>query len=170
MSFWNQEIFDEAEKGGSDFSPVPDGMYEVTLVDAEIKETKAKDGHYLNLRFDITSGDCANRVIFTTINVNNKNPKATGIGLGQLKQLAAATGKTDWYESLKSCTSWADAEARLNTLHNTMCNIPVMAKVVVKRDEKYGDKNDIKAFSRAQSAAPAAAFTQAATKKTSPFD
>lgn len=172
MSFWNSDIFEEAEKGASsDFSPLPNGDYEMVLVDSSIKATKAQDGHYMNLRFDVSNGQNAGRVIFIIVNVNNKNPKATGIGLGQLKNLVTAAGKERWYEQLKTCNSWEDAEAHLNTLHSTIANIPVIGKVTVKRDETYGDKNDIKSFSKAQSVAPAAAFQKAsAGKKSSPFD
>lgn len=172
MSFWNSEIFEEAEKGPSgDFQPLPADNYEIVLVDADIKSTKAGDGNYMNLRFDVCNGPYAGRVIFVIVNVNNKNPKATGIGLGQLKNLVTAVGKEDWYDKLKTCSSWQDAEAHLNTLHSTIANIPVMGKVSVKRDEKYGDKNDIKSFSKAQSVAPAAAFRKAAaSQKLSPFD
>lgn len=146
MAFWSDEIVKEAEEKTSGFDVLPEGAYRVILIDAEVKETKA-GGHYLNAKFEL-SGNASydGRILFAKFNVDNANATAVSIGLGQLKELATAAGKLTWYEALKTAESWDEAAQKLNTIFDAIGNIPVEVKVVVKKDEKYGDQNDIKRF------------------------
>lgn len=168
MSYWSKEVFDTAEESApvSEYAVLPEGEYHVQLVDCELKETKAGTGHYLNCRFDVCKGDATGRVLWMAINVNNPNPRATGIGIGQLRDLSYAAKKEVWYEKLKSCQTWVDAEQHLNSLFNTVANIPVKAKVKVEKSDKYGDKNIIKGFKVADTIVPGVGKSP---KKESPF-
>lgn len=167
MSYWSKEVFETAEdtaKPTNDFQVLPEGEYHVQLVDCEIKETKAGTGHYLNCRFDVCRGEATGRVLWMTINVNNPNPRATGIGIGQLRELTHSVGKDVWYEHLKACQSWTDAEQHLNSLHGAVANLCTKAKVKVEKSDKYGDKNIIKGFKPADTIVPGVG-----KKKASPF-
>lgn len=74
------------------FDPVPPGWYNVIVDETEMKPTKLNDGAYLKVRYSILDGQFANRKIYTMINLQNKNPQATEIGLKQLSALAHAVG------------------------------------------------------------------------------
>lgn len=166
MSYWSKDVFDKAEEATttSEYAPLPEGEYCVSLVDCEIKKTKAGTGHYLNCRFDVTRNEHIGRVLWMAINVDNPSPVATGIGIGQLKELAYACGKEAWYEQLKACQTWSDAESHLNTLHNTIVNIELISKVKVHKDDKYGVSNIIKGFKKANMSP-----SIGASKKKDPF-
>jgi hypothetical protein len=70
-----------------DYSPVPDGWYDARIMGAEIKVTKAGNGRYIAIRYDIIGGDYSGRVIFGNITINNKSAAAEGIGRKQLSQM-----------------------------------------------------------------------------------
>lgn len=74
------------------FDPVPPGWYNVAVDETEMKPTKDGSGSYLKVRYSILDGQFANRKIYTMINLQNKNPQATEIGLKQLSALAHAVG------------------------------------------------------------------------------
>jgi hypothetical protein len=74
------------------FDPVPPGWYNVMVDESEMKPTKDGSGSYLKVRYNILDGQFANRKIYTMINLQNKNPQATEIGLKQLSALAHAVG------------------------------------------------------------------------------
>lgn len=76
-----------------DFTPLPAGDYLCSIVESEMKETKAGNGEYLNLRMDVLKGDYKGRVLFQKLNLKNQNPKAVEIAQQQLAQICHAAGK-----------------------------------------------------------------------------
>lgn len=145
MSFWDSEIFNEAESKKS-FETLPAGKYEGVLVDAETKQTKNGMGFYLDCQIEITGPTHKGSKVFPKINVHNANHKAVAIGMGQLHQLAMAGGAVEWWEQCKKATSLDSALKHLNTLHGAMAQKPFGLTLTVKVDEKYGDSNEVRSY------------------------
>lgn len=170
MSFWNDEVIKEAEEKTGGFDALPEGNYRVLLTNAEVKETRA-GGHYLNAKFELHgNANFDGRILFAKFNVDNANATAVSIGLGQLKEFATAANVPTWYEDLKTATDWASAEAKLNKAFDALGNIPVEVKVVIKKDEKYGDQNDIKRFKAVEGATAAPAPSAKGGAKKAPWE
>lgn len=79
-------------ESSNNYEPVPAGWYNATVTEAGVKETRAGDGKYIKLRFDITGPTNEGRVVFTNLNIRNKNEVAQNIGVEQLGQLMRAVG------------------------------------------------------------------------------
>lgn len=109
---------------------VPAGWYEVMIDESEMKPTKDGSGVFLQLRFNVISGQYANRKIFTRINLRNANPVAQEIAYKQLSAICHAVGILQVADS--------------SQLHG----IPLKVKVKVRKDTsgQYEDQNDITAF------------------------
>lgn len=167
MGFWDDAVIKDAE-AGSGFDPVPEGIYRVLLTDSEVKATKS-GGHYLNAKFELHGNpEFDGRVLFHKFNWDNSNAQAVSIGLGQIKDLAIAAGQVEYYERLKEAADRAEATELLNGMFDSIGNVPVEVKVVVKQDDKYGPQNDIKRF-KSVSGAAAAPVAKAAAKGKRPF-
>jgi len=126
---------DELPVAEYDNSPVPEGDYTAVINSAEIKTTKAGNGQYINVRFDITGDKHAGRVVFGKFNIRNANPKAEEIGRQQLGELARAVG-------LKTITD-------TDQLVGGQCQI----KLVIRQSEGYGAQNEIKRYKAIEGAA-----------------
>lgn len=84
---------DLPEDTGGDYTPLPAGEYSAIIIECELKETKAQDGHYLSFKYQIADGEYEGRYVFDIMNIKNKSDKATQIGLTQLNNLNKAIGK-----------------------------------------------------------------------------
>jgi len=129
----------EMPEGTKDFEPVPAGMYTATIGGAEIKDTNAGDGQYISMRLDITGPSHEGRVVFTNLNIRNKNPKAEEIARQQLGEIMRATG--------------------LATLTDTdqLIGGALQIKVAVRAaTEQYAASNDVKGFKAIDGSAPPA--------------
>lgn len=122
----------EAAPEADDFSPIPPGWYDAEIVDIEERDTRAGDGCYLNVRFDVTGPTNAGRVIFEMYTMENPSPKAVRAGHAKFRQLHEACGLPHITDT--------------DQLVGRSCAI----KVKIERNEQYGDKNRVQA-SRAQS-------------------
>lgn len=71
---------------------LPAGWYTAIITDAEVKDTKAGNGQYIKIRYDITGPSCQGRVVFGNLNIKNPNPKAEEIGRQQLGDIMRALG------------------------------------------------------------------------------
>ena len=122
--------FDVNELPVSDnnYDPIPEGWYNVRIVSAEIKATKSGTGQYISIRYDIIGPSHQGRQVFGTLNIKNDSQKAEEIGRQQLGSLMRAIGL-----------------ARV-TDTDQLINNELQVKLAIKRDEQYGDKNEIKAF------------------------
>jgi hypothetical protein len=116
------------ETQDSDFAPIPEGEYTMEVKAAEIKPTKAGDGEYINIQTVVLGPSFAGRVVFTIVNIKNKNETAEAIGLRQLKELRTACGIAvlrDTDELLGRC---------------------FIGKVKIQKSSEYGDKNTVTSF------------------------
>jgi hypothetical protein len=147
MAFLN-EAFDvnELPQGNTgNFEPLPAGWYTVTISQAELKSTKAGNGQYIKLRYDVTGPTHQGRVVFGNLNIKNPNPKSEEIGRQQLGDIMRAIG-------LAKVT---DTDQLIGG------NLSI--KLDVKQDAQYGASNEVKGFkSVSGSAAPVAVSTFAA--------
>ena len=69
------------------WEPLVPGWYNAFIEKEEIKETRARDGHLLNLWFSIIDGPYKNRKVFTNINLANPSAKCVAIGKADLTAL-----------------------------------------------------------------------------------
>jgi hypothetical protein len=152
------ETFDVNElpqgKAGN-FEPLPAGWYTSTITQGEVKKTKAGNGEYIKLRFDITGPTHQGRVVFGNLNIKNANPKAEEIGRQQLGEIMRAIG----------LAKVADTDQLIGG--------QISIKLTIKDDAQYGASNEIKGFnSLTGSAAPsipsAPASAPAASGKAAP--
>jgi hypothetical protein len=155
-----EESFDvnELPQGNSNYDPLPAGWYTATITQAELKDTKAGNGQYIKLRYDITGPSHQGRVVFGNLNIKNPNPKAEEIGRQQLGEIMRAIGLAKVTDT------------------DQLIGGQISIKLEVKNDAQYGASNEVKAFkSVSGSAAPAAspaspaAAAPAATKAAPPW-
>lgn len=137
----------EQVKPQDDFTPIPAGDYIAQITESEIKATKSGTGQMLTLRWQVLDGQFKGRLVFDRINIINQNPTAQQIGQSQLSSICRAVGVMQLADSVQ--------------LHNR----PAIISVKVRKDETYGDGNEVKAYKPANGVAPAmpaAAATPAA--------
>jgi len=93
MAFLDEEFsVDSLPVGNNNFEPLPEGWYNATITGAEIKATKAGDGKYIALKYNITGPSHQGRVIFGNLNIKNASTKAEEIGRQQLGEIMRAIG------------------------------------------------------------------------------
>ena len=141
MAFLNEEFnVNELPQGNGNFEPLPAGWYTATISQSELKDTKAGNGQYIKLRYDITGPTHQGRVVFGNLNIKNANPKAEEIGRQQLGDIMRAIGLAKVTDT------------------DQLIGGQIGIKLEVKQDEQYGASNEVKGFkSLSGSAAPAAA-------------
>ena len=143
-------VSDMPESSG-DFEPIPAGMYTATIGGAEVKTTNAGDGQYISLRLDITGPSHEGRVVFTNLNIRNKNPKAEEIARQQLGDIMRATG--------------------LATVEDTdqLIGGALQIKVAVNAaTDQYAAGNDVKGFKAIEGGAPMPSNNGASAGGTAP--
>ncbi len=110
------------------FDPIPAGWYIAMAVEAEIKETKAMNGFYLSLQFEVLDGEYKGRKVFTNINLSNPSDAAVEIGQRALSGLGRAINVLNITDS------------------SQVINVPLQVKVKVKSDAQYGPSNEIQGY------------------------
>jgi hypothetical protein len=124
----NQFNAGESEKMGN-FSAIPAGVYIAQITKSEMKETKNKDGHYLQLQFQVLGGDHAGRMLFERLNLQNKNPVTVEIASKALATIC----------EICNVDLLDDSEQ----LHG----IPMSIRVTVKdATSQYSEQNEIKGY------------------------
>jgi hypothetical protein len=110
-----------------DFEALPPARYEVVMTESEWVDTKANDGKYLKLTFQVITGPYKDRNLWANLNLMNKSDKAVQIAKGQLSSICRAV--------------------KIHTPKDTteLHNLPLVVRVEQRKD---GDKtyNDIKGF------------------------
>jgi hypothetical protein len=150
MSFLEHTFdVDQLPQGTGGFDVVPPGWYSAKIGGAELKDTKAGNGQYISVRYDITGPSHQGRVVFGNLNIKNPNTKAEEIGRQQLGELMRAIG----------LAKLSDTDQLIGS--------DLQVKIAVREDEKYGANNDVKGFKSVPGGAPAIAATQMATTATS---
>jgi hypothetical protein len=133
-------FYDEsAEESSSNFDPVPAGTYIAQVEKAEVLPTKA-GGERINIQFRIADGQHSNRVVFSNINTRNSSEAAQRIGQGQLKQFMRATNTL--------------GATNADVFAGKYCKI----NVKIRKDDNYGDSNEVTAYEAIQNAPAAPAF------------
>lgn len=74
------------------YGVIPPGKYAAVINNTDIKATKAGDGQYLEIEFQIIDGDYAGRRVWERLNINNPNKKAEDIARERLAGLCQALG------------------------------------------------------------------------------
>ena len=83
---------EDVEPLGS-FEPLPIGEYTVVISASEMKETKNKEGQYLQLVYDVVDdGEYRGRKVFDRLNLVNKNATAQEIAQRALSSICRAVG------------------------------------------------------------------------------
>jgi hypothetical protein len=77
-----------------DFDVLPPGKYPVMIEKAEVKETKKRNGNYIELQMVVLDGPCKGRKIWDRMNIVNENAKAVEIAMRCLSALGRALGLT----------------------------------------------------------------------------
>ena len=108
------------------FEPLPDGDYRVLIMDSDWHTTKAGNGQYLKLQFEVLDGACKGRYLWLNLNLKNQSEKAVQIAQAELSAICRAVGVTKPKDS--------------TDLHNK----PLVVKV--GRDKKDPEQNRIKEF------------------------
>lgn len=72
------------------FEPIPAGEYVVMITDSAMMPTRAQDGEYLKLTFKVLEGPYAGRLIWSNLNLVNKNEKAVEIANKELSGICHA--------------------------------------------------------------------------------
>jgi hypothetical protein len=153
MAFLNEEFnVNELPQGNGNFEPLPAGWYTATISQSELKATKAGNGQYIKLRYDITGPSHQGRVVFGNLNIKNANLKAEEIGRQQLGDIMRAIGLAKVTDT------------------DQLIGGQIAIKLEVKEDAQYGASNEVKEGfkSLSGSAAPAAAVIPAKTAAPAP--
>jgi len=72
--------------------PVPAGVYVATVVASEMKPTKSGSGVFLELIFEIISGEYQGRKLCSRLNLQHQNSKVVEIARGDLSAICRAVG------------------------------------------------------------------------------
>jgi len=114
------------------FEPLPEGLYLVTVQEAELKDTKDNTGKYVKIKLEVTGAEAQNgRVLFHNFNTHNKSEMAQKIGREQLKSFLVASG----FRTPDKLTSPKELEG-----------LSAMAMVKIRKDEGYESQNVVTYF------------------------
>lgn len=131
MASLNINLSDLPESQGYDL--IPDGWYRAKIKGAELKATKANDGQYIAVQYQIESG----RVVFGNLNIKNRNPEAERIGLQQLGEVMGAIGLPKIQDT------------------DQLIGSDLMIKIgTSKKQEGYEQRNEVKGFKAIEGGAP----------------
>lgn len=89
----------ENNEGLTDFTAFPADKYPVILTKSEYKETKAKNGHFLQMIMKVIAGKYKGRLIYENLNLDNPNPVAVEIANKALNSICKACGKVGVQDS-----------------------------------------------------------------------
>lgn len=114
----------------ADFDPIPAGKYVAVITGSEMKPTKAGNGSFLELTFQVVEGEFKGRLLWARLNLDNPNPLAVKIARGELSAMCRAVGIM---EPKDSCE-----------LHN----LPLVITVKQKTDADGEVRNEIKGYAK----------------------
>jgi hypothetical protein len=75
-----------------DFDAIPAGEYLAAIVGSQMKVTKAGDGRYLELDFQILEGEYKGRHMWSRLNLEHSNPVAVQMAQMELAAVCEAVG------------------------------------------------------------------------------
>lgn len=121
--------------------PIPPGEYVMQITDSEMKDTKNRDGQYLQLALEVTEGEYRGRKVFDRLNLSNPNQTAVEIAHKTLSSICHALGIMKVRDS--------------NQLHYKR----MLVRVDVERRDGYAASNVVKAYKASDGHAQAAGST-----------
>jgi hypothetical protein len=74
------------------YEPIPAGQYMAVISASEMKPTKAGNGQYLLLTFEVIEGPYAKRLLWARLNLDNPNSTAVQIAQAELSAICRAVG------------------------------------------------------------------------------
>ena len=80
------------EETSESYDALPAGSYTAIIRAGEERSTKAGDGEYLSLEFEVVGPTHAGRKVWTNLNLKNPNPKAVAIARKDLAAICLAVG------------------------------------------------------------------------------
>jgi hypothetical protein len=127
---------------------IPAGTYVARISESSYEAMKSGNGHAVKLTLDIIDGPFKNRKLWTQLNVKHINEVAQKIGQQQLSAICHAVGVMNMQDTQQ--------------LHNK----PLKVRVKIRKDDQYGDKNEVSGYeaigqASAGSAMPSAPAAQA---------
>jgi hypothetical protein len=128
----------------TEYEALPAGKYLAIISASEMKPTKARNGSFLELTFEVIEGEFKGRKLWARLNLDHPNPLTVQIARAELSALCRAVGVM---EPKDSCE-----------LHH----LPLVVTVKQKTDSGGEVRNEIKGFAKreaAQAAKPAQAQT-----------
>ncbi len=151
MAFLN-ETFDvnELPQGNGNFDPLPPGWYHANITGAELKSTKAGNGQYIAVRYDITGPTHQGRVVFGNLNIKNPNPKAEEIGRQQLGEIMRAIGLAKVTDT------------------DQLIGGSLQIKLEIRQQEGYEPSNDVKGYKATSGSVPTFAAPAASPAASAP--
>ena len=63
-----------------EFQPLPEGKYEAVISDSDVKSTRNGSGRYVQLEFEVVSGEHKGRRVWGRYNIENPSADAVRIG------------------------------------------------------------------------------------------
>lgn len=105
---------------------LPAGEYIVQAIEASYEPNSKNTGKILKITYEVLDGHFKGRKIFENLNLENPNKQAEEISRRSLNSLCLAIG-------LKELQS-----------PSQILRTPLTVKLNFKKDEKYGDRNEIK--------------------------
>lgn len=136
-----------------EFEAIPAGKYLAAIVESGYKLTKAGNGKYLELKFQIIDGQFKGRNLWSRLNLQNPSLQAVQIAQSELSSICRAVGVL----TLKDTAE----------LHN----LPLVISVKQKPDASGEMRNEIKNYAKRElsvavtAAAPGNAQTAAPWKR-----
>lgn len=112
------------EPSTGDFEPLPVGEYMAVITASEMKTTRAGDGEYLALTFQVIDGPHKGRNLWSNLNLKNPSEKAVQIAHGELSAICRAVGVLTPRDSAE--------------LHN----IPLIVKVKIEARKDTGEQTN----------------------------
>lgn len=72
------------------FDPIPAGEYLCVITSSEEKQTKSRNGSYLELEFEVIEGPCKGRKLWDRLNLDNPNETTVKIAQATLSAICRA--------------------------------------------------------------------------------
>jgi hypothetical protein len=121
----------------AEFEPLPAGKYPAVIVGSQTKPTKAANGTYLELEFEVIDGPCKGRKLWARLNLDNPSQEAVSFARGELSAICRAVGVLQPKDSTE--------------LHN----LPLIITVRIKQRGDTGEPvNEIRGYAKRESAPP----------------
>jgi len=118
----------------ADFEPLPAGKYVAVITASEMKPTKAGNGSFLELVFQVTEGEFKGRKLWSRLNLENPNALTVKIARGELSAICRAVGVMEPKDSAE--------------LHN----LPLVVSVKQKADGDGEVRNEVKGYGKRETA------------------